>query len=217
MHRSERGAICTSISASIALCQGRSYAPGIDRGLPAAAAGALHVAQITGMLLVRGIWSAIRRCTPEAYRLLAMPIPVDAVAARDCSSLMWLCRLSRIVITDLSGRFLDAAGGNGGALRDGGFEAAALNRPQGLAYHAARDCLYVADTENNALREVCCLEGLPILVVSSNDRASPQVFPAFLCGCVAMLHCAKEAAASDVHRQAFLCAGSCWVGALTDL
>lgn len=64
------------------------------------------------------------------------------------------------MITDLSGRCLDAVGGNGGALRDGGFEAAAFNRPPGLSYSAARDCLYVADTENNALREVCCPRGL---------------------------------------------------------
>ncbi len=58
------------------------------------------------------------------------------------------------MVTDLGGRFLDQVGGNGAALRDGPFEAAGLNRPQGLAYDARRDCLYVADTENNALREV---------------------------------------------------------------
>ena len=45
-------------------------------------------------------------------------------------------------------------GGNGPALKDGGFEAAAFNRPQGLAYSPARDVLYVADTESHALREV---------------------------------------------------------------
>ncbi|CAL8471539.1 g11081 [Coccomyxa elongata] len=60
----------------------------------------------------------------------------------------------RIVVCDLEGRFLDQVGGNGAALRDGAFEAAAFNRPQGVAYSARRNCLYVADTENNALREV---------------------------------------------------------------
>lgn len=58
------------------------------------------------------------------------------------------------MVCDLEGHFLDQIGGNGPALRDGAFAAAALNRPQGVAYSARRDCLYVADTENNALREV---------------------------------------------------------------
>lgn len=60
----------------------------------------------------------------------------------------------RIVICDLEGGYLDQVGGNGPALRDGTFEAAALNRPQGVAFCSKRGCLYVADTENNALREV---------------------------------------------------------------
>lgn len=80
----------------------------------------------------------------------------QAEAGRPAKSLLhWRCR---VVITDLSGKFLDQVGGNGPALRDGAFAEAALNRPQGLAYSAARGCLYVADTENNALREVHPLE-----------------------------------------------------------
>lgn len=60
----------------------------------------------------------------------------------------------RIVICDLSGKYIDQVGGNGPTLRDGGFDSAAFNRPQGLAYSARRARLYVADTENHALREV---------------------------------------------------------------
>lgn len=60
----------------------------------------------------------------------------------------------RIVISDLKGGFLSQIGGNGPNLIDGPFSDAAFNRPQGLAYSAARDMLYVADTENHALREV---------------------------------------------------------------
>jgi NHL repeat len=40
------------------------------------------------------------------------------------------------------------------ALKDGSYAEAAFRRPQGLAYCAKRDVLYVADTENHALREV---------------------------------------------------------------
>ena len=47
---------------------------------------------------------------------------------------------------------LPHAAGNGPALRDGSFEMAALNRPQGLAYSPRRNTLYVADTENHAVR-----------------------------------------------------------------
>ena len=64
----------------------------------------------------------------------------------------------RIVICDLSGQYIDQIGGNGPALQDGGFDSAAFNRPQGLAFSQRRGRLYVADTENHALREVslCC-------------------------------------------------------------
>ncbi|KAG2443188.1 hypothetical protein HYH02_009265 [Chlamydomonas schloesseri] len=60
----------------------------------------------------------------------------------------------RVVVTDLSGKFIEAVGGNGPALRDGSFEAAALNRPQGLAFSPRRNTLYVADTENHAVRAI---------------------------------------------------------------
>ncbi|PNW74118.1 hypothetical protein CHLRE_13g586050v5 [Chlamydomonas reinhardtii] len=60
----------------------------------------------------------------------------------------------RVVITDLAGNFIEAVGGNGPALRDGSFEMAALNRPQGLAYSPRRNTLYVADTENHAVRAI---------------------------------------------------------------
>lgn len=42
--------------------------------------------------------------------------------------------------------------GNGATLTDGSFERASFNHPQGLAYSAKRNCLYVADTESHALR-----------------------------------------------------------------
>ena len=60
----------------------------------------------------------------------------------------------RIVICDLEGRYIDQIGGNGPALRDGRYDVAAFNRPQGVAYSTKWGCLYVADTENHALREV---------------------------------------------------------------
>lgn len=60
----------------------------------------------------------------------------------------------RIVITDLQGKYIDHIGGNGPLLKDGSFDEAAFNRPQGLAFSAKAGALYVADTENHALRKV---------------------------------------------------------------
>ncbi|KAE8010352.1 hypothetical protein FH972_006727 [Carpinus fangiana] len=59
------------------------------------------------------------------------------------------------VVTDLDGNFLVQIGTTGEeGLRDGNFNDAIFNRPQGLAYNAKKNRLYVADTENHALREI---------------------------------------------------------------
>ncbi|KAK9292842.1 hypothetical protein L1049_020822 [Liquidambar formosana] len=62
---------------------------------------------------------------------------------------------NRIVVTDLDGNFMVQIGSTGEeGLRDGTFDDATFNRPQGLAYNAKKNLLYVADTENHALREI---------------------------------------------------------------
>ncbi|CAH8381960.1 unnamed protein product [Eruca vesicaria subsp. sativa] len=62
---------------------------------------------------------------------------------------------NRIIVTDLDGNFIVQIGSSGEeGFRDGSFEDAAFNRPQGLAYNAKKNLLYVADTENHALREI---------------------------------------------------------------
>lgn len=60
----------------------------------------------------------------------------------------------RIVVTDLDGNFIVNVGGGGEGLKDGSFETSLFNRPQGVAYNAFKNVLYVADTENHALREI---------------------------------------------------------------
>lgn len=62
---------------------------------------------------------------------------------------------NRIVVTDLDGNFKLQIGSTGEeGFRDGSFDDAMFNRPQGLAYNAKKNLLYVADTENHALRVV---------------------------------------------------------------
>ena len=57
---------------------------------------------------------------------------------------------NRIVITDLNGNALDTIGNGIEAMADGGFDKSSLNRPQGVCL--VGDTLYIADTENHALR-----------------------------------------------------------------
>lgn len=59
---------------------------------------------------------------------------------------------NRIVITGLDGRFLEAVGGGETGLKDGSFAEARFNRPQGVRLIGGT--LYVADTENHAIRAV---------------------------------------------------------------
>lgn len=59
---------------------------------------------------------------------------------------------NRIVITDLNGKLLETIGSGAAALTDGDYAKAAFNRPQGLALDG--EMLYVADTENHAVRKI---------------------------------------------------------------
>lgn len=59
---------------------------------------------------------------------------------------------NRIVITDLTGKLLETIGSGTAALADGNYAKAAFNRPQGLALDG--ETLYVADTENHAVRKI---------------------------------------------------------------
>ena len=59
---------------------------------------------------------------------------------------------NRIVVTDLDGKLVETIGNGKAALVDGDFAAASFHRPQGTCL--LDGILYVADTENHALRAV---------------------------------------------------------------
>ncbi len=59
---------------------------------------------------------------------------------------------NRIVVTDLEGRHLATIGNGATGLSDGSYEQASFNRPQGTCLKDG--VLYVADTENHAIRAV---------------------------------------------------------------
>ncbi len=59
---------------------------------------------------------------------------------------------NRIIVATLDGEVLDVAGSGALGLDDGGFEEATFNHPQGMALYG--DALFVADTENHAIRRL---------------------------------------------------------------
>ena len=59
---------------------------------------------------------------------------------------------NRIVVTTLDGTLQDVIGVGGPGMRDGGYDDAMFNHPQGMSLRD--DTLYVADTENHAIRTV---------------------------------------------------------------
>jgi len=61
---------------------------------------------------------------------------------------------NRVIIASPTGAVQDVIGEGGIGLVDGGFAAARFFRPQGLCYDPATGTLYVADTENHAVRKV---------------------------------------------------------------
>ena len=60
---------------------------------------------------------------------------------------------NRVVVTTLDGKLLNIIGNGQQGLKDGSFAAAEFHYPQGMAL-ADTDTLYVADTDNSALRRV---------------------------------------------------------------
>ncbi len=58
----------------------------------------------------------------------------------------------RFLVVNATGKILDVIGNGTPGFDDGSFEDATFFRPQGMAFH--QDTLYVADTENHAIRKI---------------------------------------------------------------
>ncbi|MCX8112858.1 MAG: thioredoxin-like domain-containing protein [Bacteroidia bacterium] len=61
---------------------------------------------------------------------------------------------NRIIGISLFGEVQEVIGSGSEGLKDGSYEEAEFFRPQGLSYDAQTDALYVADTENHAIRKI---------------------------------------------------------------
>uniref|UniRef100_A0A0E0NU59 Thioredoxin domain-containing protein n=1 Tax=Oryza rufipogon TaxID=4529 RepID=A0A0E0NU59_ORYRU len=89
-------------------------------------------------------------------RLLASPLKFPGKLAID-------------VVTNLEGEFICQIGSSEEGLLDGTFDTASFNRPQGLAYNSKKNILYVADTENHALRTLTWFIVLSLHVILISD------------------------------------------------
>jgi sugar lactone lactonase YvrE len=61
---------------------------------------------------------------------------------------------NRVVVATIDGEILEVIGEGEAGLRDGDFLTAQFFRPQGLCLDSTKDILYVADTENHAIRRI---------------------------------------------------------------
>lgn len=60
---------------------------------------------------------------------------------------------NRILVFDKTGKIIEKIGGRESGFDDGNFTNARFNSPQGVSFHED-DIIYVADTENHAIREI---------------------------------------------------------------
>jgi len=61
---------------------------------------------------------------------------------------------NRIVQTNADGKVLSVIGNGQAGLKDGGFKTSQFNAPQGMTFDATGNILFVADTDNHAIRAV---------------------------------------------------------------
>jgi DNA-binding beta-propeller fold protein YncE len=82
----------------------------------------------------------------------------------------------RVLVAGLDGAVRDVIGGGQSGLRDGTFAEAQFHQPQGLALSADGKTLYVADTENHALRGVD-LAARKVTTLAGTGQQATEIMP----------------------------------------
>ena len=80
----------------------------------------------------------------------------------------------RVLICTLDGQITDTIGGGHAGFVNGDFADAAFYRPQGLCLDAGRGMLYIADTENHAIRAADLRERRVRTLAGTGDQGSPR-------------------------------------------
>jgi len=78
---------------------------------------------------------------------------------------------NNIVVSSLTGEMIVKIGSNISGFEDGNFELAKFNNPQSVLYHDNR--LYIADTNNHAIREVDFNSEKVSTLIGSGEKGSP--------------------------------------------
>ncbi len=78
---------------------------------------------------------------------------------------------NRIVITDISGKIENIVGSGKAGLSDGTFASASFFRPQGIAW-MDRNTIFVADTENHAIRKIDMVERKVTTIAGTGRQGS---------------------------------------------
>ncbi|MCE2687048.1 MAG: hypothetical protein LW595_00640, partial [Rickettsiales bacterium] len=78
---------------------------------------------------------------------------------------------NNIVVSSLTGEMIVKIGSNISGFEDGNFELAKFNNPQSVLYHDNR--LYIADTNNHAIREVDFESEKVSTLIGSGEKGSP--------------------------------------------
>jgi thiol-disulfide isomerase/thioredoxin len=76
----------------------------------------------------------------------------------------------RVIIADPAGHVLAIAGSGRLGMADGSFDEAEFHNPQGLAYDAASNTLYVADTDNHLIRKLDLNKNTVVTVAGTYEQ-----------------------------------------------
>jgi DNA-binding beta-propeller fold protein YncE len=79
---------------------------------------------------------------------------------------------NRIVVTSLAGAIQEVIGQGEIGLKDGDFATARFFRPQGLSFDPIQNALYVADTENHAIRKIDFKAKKVITVAGTGEQSA---------------------------------------------
>jgi thiol-disulfide isomerase/thioredoxin len=92
----------------------------------------------------------------ESVDETVLPGPANSVIQNLVGSCLFIADSghNRIVVSTIDGEVLHVIGTGKPGLTDGGFAEAEFFAPQGMAFDAESQILYVADTENHALRKI---------------------------------------------------------------
>jgi DNA-binding beta-propeller fold protein YncE len=82
----------------------------------------------------------------------------------------------RVLVSDLNGRVQQVIGQGEIGLKDGPFAAAQFHQPQGLALSADGNTLYIADTENHAIR-TADLKGKRVTTIAGTGKQAHDFSP----------------------------------------